>query len=378
MIEKWSNFFIDLIPFQGNIFLTLLVTILIFVLAFLFTRPFNWTIQKILEKILKKNTLQSEIFSRIEKPLKFVIIGFIWLVVIHFMPYLWKSMGGIPIFLSKSIVFIIKIFIQLFIGAGVVWVFYNLVDLCTDRMIYRLVKPDQDSNYIKYHFMPVLNRLIKVIIVSLGVLLILQNLGVNVASLIAGLGIGGIAIALAAKDSVSNVISYLNIVIDRPFSVGDWICFDDIEGTVLEVGLRSSKIKTFYDSVISVPNSQLTAVHIDNMGKRKSRRTRIYLGVEYNTPPEKIEQFTNGIKQILLKNKCIKKDYFQVHFNDFGASELKIMLNFFLFVDNWNMELKQKENIFMEILKLAGEINVQFAFPTQSIHVESFPHKEQK
>ena len=164
-------------------------------------------------------------------------------------------------------------------------------------------------------------------------------------------------------------------MLDRPFSIGDWICFNDIEGTVIEVGLRSSKLKTFYDSIITVPNSVLTSANIDNMGKRKARRTRVYLGVQYDTTPEKIESFIAGIKKILMNNSSTKKDYFQVYFTEFGSSELKVIMNFFLLVNSWEHELQQKQQIFMSILKLAKELNVNFAFPTQTIHVDSMPSK---
>ena len=160
-------------------------------------------------------------------------------------------------------------------------------------------------------------------------------------------------------------------MLDRPFAVGDWICFDDKEGTVIEVGLRSSKLKTFYDSVITVPNSVLTKANIDNMGKRKARRTRMYLGVQYDTPPEKIESFIDGIKKILMNSPAVKKDYFQVYFTEFGASELRIIMNFFLLVNDWESELKEKQSVFTNVLKLAKELKVDFAFPSRSLYIEN-------
>ena len=150
-----------------------------------------------------------------------------------------------------------------------------------------------------------------------------------------------------------------------------------MKGPVTEVGFRSSKLKTFYDSIVIVPNSVLTNANIDNLGKRKARRTRVYLGVEYNTSPEKIEKFIAGIKQILMDNSAVKKDYFQVYFTEFGASELKIIMNFFLIVNSWEHELEQKQNIFITVLKLAKELDVNFAFPTQTIHVDSMPSKSE-
>ena len=287
-------------------------------------------------------------------------------------------MGGIPLFLSKFIIAGIKVLIKLTIGGGLVWLSYNMVDVFISHFIMkRFFSVKQDSSF-HTHFMPFIIRFVKILVVCFGSLLVLQSMGVNVLSLLAGLGIGGVALALAAKDSASNILAYINLMLDRPFSIGDWIAFNDIEGTVLEVGMRSSKIKTFYDSIMTIPNSVLASVNIDNMGKRKARRTRIYLGVEYKTEPEKIKDFIEGIKKILLANECIRKDYFQVYLNDFGASDLRIILNFFLIVSNWEQELQEKQNIYMEILSLAKTLEVNFAFPSRSIYMENTPASAEK
>lgn len=376
---KWIDFLMEKIPFGGNLSLTLALTVFIFLIAFLLGKPLSYIVKKILKKIGKQNTFfQKYIVSQIEKPVGMMSIALIWLVILNFMPPLWKSMGGIPLFLSKPIIGMVQVLIKVIIGSGLVWISYNMVDVLINFILSRYLKEENQKSNIKNHFLPFISRFIKIVVLCFGGLLVLQSLGVNVVSLMAGLGLGGVAIALAAKDSASNVLSYVNIMLDRPFSVGDWIAFNDIEGTVTEVGIRSTKIKTFYSSIITVPNSVLTNAIIDNLGRRKARRTRVYLGVEYNTPPEKIEQFIAGIKQILMDNSVVKKDYFQVYFTEFGASELKIIMNFFLIVNSWENELKQKQNIFMTILKLAKELEVNFAFPTQTIHVDSMPFKNNK
>lgn len=370
MKQKWLDFLTQQIPFGGNLGLTLALTLFIFLLAFLLKRPLGFIVRKILHTIGRKNTfLNKYIVSQVEKPLQMMSIALLWLVILHFMPPLWKSMGGIPLFLSKPIIGGIKIFVKIIVGSGLVWISYNLVDEGLSLFLNRFFK-DQ-SSYFKNHFFPFINRFVKIIVLCFGSLLVLQSLGVNVVSLMAGLGLGGVALALAAKDSASNILAYINLMMDRPFSVGDWICFKSMEGTVMEVGLRSSKIKTFYDSVVTVPNSALTSVHIDNMGKRKARRTRAYLSITYNTDPEQIEKFIEGIRQILKKSSIVKQDYFQVYFTELGESELKIIMNFFLLVQSWEDELKEKQNIFMAVLKLAKEYNVSFAFPTRSIYIEN-------
>ena len=375
---KWLDFLLQKLPFGGNLSLTLCLTLLIFLVAVFLKKPLHFLIKQILKKIAQKNTFfQSYLIRPVEKPIVLISTTIIWLLILNFLPPLWKSMGGILLFLSTPIIAGIKILIKLIIGGGLIWLNYNLVDvLISDFIMKRFFNVKQDSSF-HTHFMPFIIRFVKALVICFGSLLILQSLGINVLSLMAGLGIGGIALALAAKDSVSNILAYINLMLDKPFSVGDWISFNDMEGTVLEVGIRSSKIKTFYDSIITIPNSVLTSANIDNIGKRKSRRTRIYLGVEYKTEPEKIKEFIEGIKKILLANESIKKDYFQVYLNDFGASDLKIMMNFFLTVSNWEQELQEKQNIYMEILTLAKNLKVNFAFPTQSIYMKNLPSQQQ-
>jgi len=200
----------------------------------------------------------------------------------------------------------------------------------------------------------------------------LQNIGLNVNSLLASLGIGGLAFALAAKESLSHFFGGVSVILDKPFYVGDWIVCEGVEGVVTNIGFRSTKIKTFYDSVITVPNSHLANFTIDNLGKRTARRTRITLDLTYDTPPEKIEAFVEGLQNIIKSNPRTRKDYYQCYFSGFAAHSLQVFLNFFLKVSDWDEELLQKQNIFLEILRLAKKLEVDFAFPTQTLDM---PHK---
>ncbi len=365
------------IPFGGYMTLTLILTIFIFFIAFFLKAPVSYIVKSILRRMIEKPQKTRGFFPYIEQPIGLISTALIWLVVLNFMPPLWKHLGGIPLFLSQPLIWGLMIIVKLLIGSGLLWAVYNLVDLVINYFIHKMPGFQKDTS-LKSHFQPFITRFVKVAVLCFGVLLVLQSVGVNVVSLMAGLGIGGVALALAAKDSASNVLAYLNIMIDKPFSVGDWIYFNDIEGNVEEVGFRSCKIKTFYDSVICVPNATLASANIDNLGKRKARRTRVYLGVQYDTSPSQLELFIKEIKQILKNNSYVKHDYFQVYFTDFGASELKIIVNFFLIVPTWEVELEQKQNVFMEILKAAEKLKVQFAFPTQTLHVESLPQAFKK
>ncbi len=352
----------------------LLITALVFIFAFVTHRPFYYLVQKLLSQSLNRFVFfKTHISPRIQKPLYLLSVTGLWGMVLYLLPQVWDWSGELhPLILSRFIVSALSIGLKVSLGVSLIAMGYNLVDLLVELIIKRIGRKAGEG--VKTHFIPFLTHFSKILVVLLGGLVLLQNMGINVSSMLAGLGLGGVAIALAAKDSASNILAYINIMLDRPFSVGDWVCFPDgIEGTVTEVGLRSCKVKTFYDSIVTVPNNTLATTNIDNMGKRQARRTRVFLGVQYDTSPERLESFIEGIKQVIKKNSATKKDYFQVYFTEFGPSELKIITNFFLIVKDWESELRERQNIFMEILKLARREKVQFAFPTQSLHVESMP-----
>ncbi len=219
---------------------------------------------------------------------------------------------------------------------------------------------------------PLISKSAKVFIFCIGLLFIAHSLTIDVKNIIAGLGIGGLAFALAAKDTLSNLFGSLMIVLDRPFDVGDWITLSSgVEGTVEQVGFRSTRVRTFYDSLISIPNSNLTNTHIENYAKRKYRRMRIFLGVQYDTPASKIEAFCEGIRKIILSHKYTRKDYFNVYFNNFSASSLDILVHMFWEVPDAATENAERHRFLLDVLRLGNSMGIDFAFPTQTIHLYS-------
>ncbi|GAG38726.1 unnamed protein product, partial [marine sediment metagenome] len=178
---------------------------------------------------------------------------------------------------------------------------------------------------------------------------------------------------LAAKDTIANLFGSFTIFLDRPFQIGDWVIIDGTEGTVEDVGFRSTRIRTFYKSLVTLPNSNVAAATIDNMGKRNYRRINLVLGLTYDTPPERMQAFVEGIRAVLQANPRIWHDSYEVYFNNFGDSSLDVLVYCFLNVPSWSEELRQRHNVLMEFLRLASELGVSFAFPTQSLYVESMP-----
>ena len=178
---------------------------------------------------------------------------------------------------------------------------------------------------------PLISRTIKIIIFIVGIFSIAEILNLPITSLLTGLGIGGIAIAMAAKDTIANIFGSITILSDRPFNIGDWVKINDMEGTNEDLGFRSTKIRTFYNSLISVPNSLLLTASVDNLGERTYRRFNTKLSVIYSTPVDKIKAFNEGIKSLILEHPTTRKDYFLVHLNEFSSASLDILLYCFFF-----------------------------------------------
>jgi MscS family membrane protein len=199
---------------------------------------------------------------------------------------------------------------------------------------------------------------------AIGILIVgAQRLGIPAYSILTGLGVGGITIAFAAKDSVANLIGSLVIMFEKPFRVGHWIKAGDAEGVIESVGFRSTRIRTFHNSVLSVPSDMLANTIVDNMGMRQFRRTRNIFYIKFNTSPQKIENFIAEIKNIVNNGKFTSSENIQIAFKGFASHGLEILVNFFLEVPDLATELIERQKIMMSILKLAEQMEIEFAQP---------------
>jgi MscS family membrane protein len=254
-------------------------------------------------------------------------------------------------------------------GAGV-WAAYRLVDLVAAHFLALSKRTDTKVDDI---LVPMVRRALKIVVIAFGVLFVAQNLDIDITSLLAGLGIGGIAFALAAKDTVENLFGSFTVLIDRPFQIGDWVVIEGLEGTVEELGFRSTRIRTFYNSVITVPNATLVNASVDNLGVRRYRRLSCKIGVQYDTTPDRIEAFCEGVRELIRKHPYTRKDYYMVYFNEFADSSLNILLYTFFITPDWTTELRERHRLLVDIVRLAHRLGVQFAFPTRTLHLSSAP-----
>jgi len=264
------------------------------------------------------------------------------------------------------------------------WIFValRLVDL---GMSFYLTRAESTTNKLDDQLVPILRNTLKAIVILFGIFKLLITFGADPKTVLAGASIGGLAVGLASQDTIKNMIGTFMIFIDKPFRIGDWISFNNIEGAVEEVGFRSTIIRAPDTSMIKVPNNQLAEMAITNKGQRVYRRYQTKLGIRYDTPPHLIEAFVEGIKQIiemhpLTRNSADYTPYnvrpYNVEFVDYGDFSLQILLNVYFKTKDWGEEMHGRHILHLGILKLAEKLGIGFAFPTQTLHMELFPEKK--
>lgn len=336
----------------------LLLTLFAFVGQKLFSMLASFTLQKIASKGNRQELSKTYIMP-VVKPLAYSILIY---VVYAFVPILM-----LPVKVGHYISITVAILGPLFFIVSI----YRFMDVIGLMLVKRASK---SNNTMDDMLAPIMRKGLKTFVVIIGIIFILQNLNIDIVPLMAGLSIGGLALALAAQDTIKQFFGSLMIFLDKPFQVGHWISSKDgIDGTVEEVGIRATRIRTFSNSLIYVPNGQLSDSVIDNHGMRHYRRFKTDIAVTYDTPPELIEVFIEGLRKIVMEHPHTRKDMYHIYLNNLGSHSIDILFYIFFRTPSWGEELAFRQEIIMSIIKLAHKIGVQFAFPTQTLHVENLP-----
>ncbi len=268
--------------------------------------------------------------------------------------------------LSEVALSIILPAVRLFAMLAGVWAAYRVTDLVGEVLGSRAAATDTKIDDL---LVPLVRKTVKVFITVFGLIYIANSFQVPLAPLLTGLGIGGAGFAFAAKDTLEHIFGSMTIIADRPFQVGDWVVIGDVEGTVEEVGFRSTRVRTFYNSLVSVPNGNLVRAVVDNYGQRKYRRWKTHLNLAYGTPPDKIEAFCEGVRELIRIHPYTRKDYYQVWLHQFGPHSVDMLVYLFYEAPDWQTELRERHRLMIDILRLAERLGVDFAFPTQTIHL---------
>jgi len=356
----WKKMFLGIHLWQYSGFL--LIIIICYALHFIIRWMLGYLLVKVSGRFFKHN-LYKKYVKPLSKPLSVLIVTWIFTQLF--------AMLALPINISYILSLIVKAIVPILVTIIV----YKLCDFFADLFEFFALK--SPSN-VDDHLVPFIRKGLKIIVVILGTLYLFSNIGINITPLLAGVSIGGLALALAAQDTVKNLFGSLTIFTDQPFNVGDLIKFDSFEGNVEEVGIRSTRIRTLYNSQISVPNGKLADSIIDNLGRREMRRFSFRISITYDTPPELIEYYVTGLRKIVNNHPLTQKDSSQIYLNDLADSAIIVLFHTFFSVPDWSQELKIRHEIIFEIIKLTESLGIRFAYPTQTLHVEDFPEKISK
>ena len=298
------------------------------------------------------NHLDDVIFYSLEAPVKFAIILLgIW-IAIHRLVY------------PDSFVKVVDNAYSILIVLDITWFFGRLFSSLLQ------VYWGKQSNGQANKLMPIIKRTILVIVWLIGIVMALSNVGVNISALLGTLGIGGIAFALAAQDTVKNVFGAFTILTDKPFSIGDTIRVDSYEGTVVDVGVRSTKIMNYDKRIITFPNYKITDTSIVNISSEPMRRVVLNLGLTYDTTSEKMKEALELLKSIpkRVENVSSNPSDIVAVFTEYSDSALVIM--YIYFIEKQGDILGVTSNMNMEILAAFNKAGLNLAFPTRTVYIQ--------
>ena len=245
-----------------------------------------------------------------------------------------------------------------------------LVGYLSNNMFIKLhfggdVSESMNTTAVKF-----LSNIMKIVIIAFAVVMVISELGYNINGLLTGLGVGGLAISLAAQDAVGNLISGFIIIFDKPFKVGDLIETPTVKGFVEEVTMRSTKIRNLDDSVITVPNSTLTNEAITNISMMDKRRIKLNFGLTYSTPNDVLEKVRNEIKAYIDENESILPEPCRIHFREFADSSLNFEVICYTQTSDMDEYLNISNDLNLAIKRIVEANDTDFAYPTSTVYIQ--------
>lgn len=259
-----------------------------------------------------------------------------------------------------------KFIIGVIVNVILIWGFCKLTDVFGRNIVNRLRMRNSDSPLL--NLMPVLNRIIKAVIIFILLAGFLQSFGYNVASLIAGFGITGLAVGFAAKEAIGNIFGSFGLLADRVYKIGEYIKFNGYEGTVENINLRSTTVRSLEGFAINVPNNLLANEEITNVSQTDRRRIDLYIDVEYGTSNEKLDEACRILLDIASKDETIL-DGALAFIDNLSASSIVIRLVCYTNQASWGDYVIEKSRVIREIIHRYREAGIEFAFPSTSVYM---------
>jgi MscS family membrane protein len=249
---------------------------------------------------------------------------------------------------------------------AVTWVLLRVVDVLSARIQQRLVESGQGTATAA---VPPGRKAVKGILFALAFVAILDNFGFSVTALMAGLGVGGIAVALAAQKTIENLFGGLTLFGDRPVSVGDFCRFGDKIGTVEEIGIRSTRVRTLDRTVVTIPNAEFSNLQLENFAKRDCMRLFAMIGVRYETTPDQLRYILVEVRKLLYAHERVTVDPARIRFVGFGAYSLDLEIFAYVDTSDWNEFLGIREDVYLRIMDIIEASGTGFAFPSQTLYL---------
>ena len=339
--------------FYGNSIQNWLISCAIILGSIVIGKVMYWIIGRYVKAITAKTKsgLDDLLVDKLEEPAVYglVILGFYW-------GFQRLTFGdGVDNFFGHLFIIIFTL--------NITWLVVRTLDAMVEEYIMPVVsRSDTD---LDDQLMPIIRRSIKVLLWSMGLIIGLNNAGFDVAALIAGLGIGGLALALAAQDTVKNIFGGIMIFADKPFKMKDRININGMDGIVEDIGVRSTRLRTLDGRLITIPNAQFSDNAVENISAEPARKVTVNLGLTYDTTPAQMDEAIRILYDIVSKCQKTNNDH-SVTFNAWNPSSLGILLIYF--IPNPDDILSAQTEINMEILRQFKTAGLEFAYPTQTVY----------
>ena len=338
------------------------------ILGLLFKKLISKYLSHLLFKLLGKKGIDVGIekFDQLlTKPIGFcIMLSIIYLGSSHIQyPPTWsldpENEVGLRMLINKgfSLIYIYSIFI----------IFLRLIDYIG---LILLKRAEETASKMDDQLIPFVLEIIKFVVYVFAIFIILGSvLGVNIIALTTGLGIGGLALAMASKESLENLLGSFTIFLDQPFTVGDIVTVGAVTGVVEKVGFRSTRIRTFDKSLVTVPNKKMIDAELDNLGLRPVRRVKFNIGLTYETSTNQIKAIVTDIQEMINLHEKTNQDG-RVRFQEFGSSSLDIMVMYFVDSPKWEDLINVKEDVNYKIMEIVKKHNSDFAFPSSTVYLQ--------
>jgi MscS family membrane protein len=356
-IEFLSNTLLDYSWFIGTILVGLL-----------FKKLISKYLSHLLFKIVGKKGAEvgvDKFDALLTKPIGlFIMLSIIYLGSSHInYPEVWnlapENEVGLKMLINKgfSLIYVYSIF----------WIFLKVIDFIGLILNKRA---EATENKMDDQLIPFIVEIAKIITYIFALVIVMGNIfEVDITALAAGLGIGGIALAMASKESLENLLGSFTIFFDQPFTVGDTVTVGTVTGTVEKVGFRSTRIRTFDKSLVTVPNKKMIDAELDNLGMRPVRRVKFNIGLTYETAPEQIKAIVTDIQAMINQHPKTNQEG-KVRFQEFGSSSLDILVMYFVDSPKWNDLIDVKEDVNYKIMEIVKKHNSDFAFPSTTVYLQ--------